>query len=327
MSRVLVTGANGFAGRVLCRALLQANSTPIAGLHSTASWSRLQTSVPGLAEHAVIGDLGANPNLHAALENVEAVVHLAARVHQMRDNAADPLLEFRRVNVDGTKALAAAAAEKGVRRFVFVSSVKVNGESTNGAAFSEEDVPNPHDPYGVSKWEAEQALRAIAGQTGIEFVIVRPPLVYGPGVRANFLRLMNLIARGIPFPAPASENRRSLVGIGNLSGFLVQCVNHPAAANETFLLSDGEDVSTRELVVRLGRALGRSARTIPLPEFPLRPLARLLRKEAALNRLFGSLAVDSSKARHKLGWTPPFTLDYGLAETARWYLQSPSQSP
>jgi nucleoside-diphosphate-sugar epimerase len=267
----------------------------------------------------VIGDLGATTSLTAALENVTAVVHLAARVHMMNDGATDPLKEFRRVNVEGTEALASAAAKQGVRRMIFVSSVKVNGELTSGTPFSEADRPDPQDPYAVSKCEAEEALRSIGVKTGLEIVIVRPPLVYGPGVRANFLRLTSLAARGIPIPLPNIGNRRSLIGVDNLADFLVRCVSHPEAADETFMVSDGEDVSTRELVVRLAQALGRSARFLPVPEFALRLAARLAGKEAALNRLLGSLVVDSGKARQELGWMPPVALDSGLAATARWY--------
>lgn len=322
MTRVLVTGANGFVGKALCRKLLHGGYAPRAGLRSPAPWPELEASTPGLTEFAVIGDLGADPNLTGALENVAVVVHLAARVHMMRDDSADPLGEYRRVNVDAAEAMACAAAKQGVRRMVFLSTVKVNGEWTSGRPFSDSDPPDPHDPYSVSKWEAEKALRSIGAKTGIEIVIVRPPLVYGPGVRANFLSLIKLVERGIPLPLPDIENRRSLIGVENLTDFLVRCVSHPEAANETFLVSDGEDVSTRELVSRLARALGRSARFLPVPEFVVRLAARMARKEAAADRLLGSLVVNSDRARQKLGWNPPVTLDSGLAETVRWYLES-----
>ena len=189
-----------------------------------------------------------------------------------------------------------------------------------------QDPPDPQDPYAVSKWEAEEALRSVAADTGIEIVIVRPPLVYGSGVRANFLRLMRLVERGIPLPVPDTRNRRSLIGVENLADILAVCTSHPGAANQTFMVSDGEDVSTRELVVRLARALGRPARFLPVPEFSLRLAARLVGKEAAVNRLLGSLVISSDKARQTLGWTPPVTLDGGLAATARWYLESSKQS-
>jgi nucleoside-diphosphate-sugar epimerase len=319
---VLVTGASGFVGKAVCRALLHAGYAPRAGLQYRARWPELQAAATALSDFAVIGDLGACPNLNDALESVAVVVHLAARVHIMDDAAVDPLKEYRRVNLDGTEALAQAAVKHGVRRIVFVSTAKVNGESTFAIPFTEEDPPDPQDPYGVSKWEAEEALRSIGARTGIEIVIVRPPLVYGAGVSANFLRLIKLVGRGLPLPLPDTHNRRSLVCVGNLADFLVKCVGHPEAANETFMVTDGEDVSTRELIVRLASALGRTARFLPVPEFAIRLAARLAGKEAAVDRLLGSLVIDSGKARQRLGWTPPVTLDNGLALTARWYLES-----
>jgi nucleoside-diphosphate-sugar epimerase len=240
----------------------------------------------------------------------------------MRDKSVNALEEYRRVNVHGTETLARAAAEQGVRRMVFVSTAKVNGESTSGRPFTEGDPPDPQDPYAVSKCEAEEALRSVAAKTGIDVAIVRPPLVYGPGVRANFLRLMKLVERGIPLPLPDTKNRRSLIGVENLADFLVLCASHSGAANQTFMVSDGEDVSTRELVARLARDLGRLARFLPVPEFLVRLAARLARKEAAVNRLLGSFYVSSDKARQRLAWKPPVTLDIGLAATARWYLES-----
>ena len=323
---ILVTGADGFVGKAVCRGLLRAGYNPRAGLQSCALWPELRAAAKGLREFSVIGDLSASPNFNRALENIAVVVHLAARVHIMHDGAVDPLKEYRRVNVDASQALACAAAKQGVRRMVFVSTAKVNGESTSGKPFTEGDAPDPQDPYAVSKWEAEEALRSVAADTGIEIVIVRPPLVYGSGVRANFLRLMRLVERGIPLPVPDTRNRRSLIGVENLADILAVCTSHPGAANQTFMVSDGEDVSTRELVVRLARALGRPARFLPVPEFSLRLAARLVGKEAAVNRLLGSLVISSDKARQTLGWTPPVTLDGGLAATARWYLESSKQS-
>ena len=325
MTKVLVTGADGFVGKAVCRRLLESGYTPRAGLWSADLWPALHEAAPRLGEFAILGDLGVNPSFREALDDVSAVVHLAARVHVMRDNAVDPLHEFRRVNVAGTAALARAAAKLGVRRFVFVSTAKVNGESTSGRPFAEGDGPAPQDPYAVSKWEAEEALHSVATETGLEVAIIRPPLVYGPGVRANFLRLMRMVARGLPLPLPDTNNRRSLIGVENLADCLVRCVSHLGAANQTFMVSDGQDVSTRELVARLARPLGRSARFLPVPEFALRLAARLLRKEPALNRLLGSFELDSGKVRRTLEWKPPVTLDSGLATTARWYLESSRQ--
>jgi len=327
VEKVLVTGADGFVGKVVCRRLLEAGYTPRAALWNAELWPKLQAATSGLSEFAVIGDLGANPNLNDALENVAAIVHLAARVHVMQDDTLDPLKEYRRVNVDGTEALACAAAKLGVRRMVFVSTVKVNGESSSGKPFTEGDPPDPQDPYAVSKWEAEEALRRVAAKTGLEIVIVRPPLVYGPGVRANFLRLMSLVERGIPLPLPDTKNRRSLVGVENLADLLTLCASHPGAVNETFMVSDREDVTTRDLIARIARVLGRSARFVPISEFAVRFAARLVGKEDAINRLLGSLTVSSDKAGQRLGWKPPVTLDSGLAATAGWYLESSRLMP
>jgi len=203
-----------------------------------------------------------------------------------------------------------------------VSTVKVNGESTTGRPFTEGDLPAPQDPYAVTKWEAEEALRCVSAETGLEVVIIRPPLVYGPGVRANFLRLMRLVERGLPLPLPNTNNRRSLIGVENLADCLIRCVTHLGAVNHTFMVSDGQDVSTRELVVRLAPLLGRSARFLPVPELALRLAARLVGKQSAIDRLLGSLEIDSNKVRRTLEWEPPITLGCGLEATALWYLES-----
>jgi nucleoside-diphosphate-sugar epimerase len=227
----------------------------------------------------------------------------------MSEAIVNPLAEYRRVNVAGTSAFARQAAAAGVKRFVFLSSVKVNGES---GRYTEADPPAPEDAYGISKHEAEAALRAIAKDTGMDVVIIRPPLVYGPGVRANFLALMRAVSRGIPLPLGAVNNRRSLVALGNLVDFIVTCIEHPAAANETFLLSDGEDLSTTDLIRRLAAAMGRPARLLPVPESVLIAGAALLGRRDIARRLLGTLQVDTSKAGQLLGWVPPITVDEGL---------------
>jgi UDP-glucose 4-epimerase len=235
----------------------------------------------------------------------------------MHDTAADPLTAFRAVNVEGTLNLARQAAAAGVKRFVFVSSVKVNGEATlPGQPFTADDAPAPLDAYGISKMEAEQALREIALQTGMEVVIIRPPLVYGPGVKANFAAMMRWLQRGVPLPLGAIHNQRSLVALDNLVDLIVTCLTHPAAANQTFLVSDGEDVSTTELLRRMGRAMGRPARLIPVPVSWLKLAAALVGKRDVAQRLCGSLQVDIEKTRRLLGWTPPLTLDQGLKKAA-----------
>ena len=250
---------------------------------------------------------------HKVLVGITNVVHLAARVHVMHDNVADPLAVFRAVNVEGTLSLALQAAAAGVKRFVFISSVKVNGESTPpGRAFAETDAPNPQDAYGQSKHEAEQGLRQLSADTGMEVVIIRPPLVYGPGVKANFAALMRAVQRGWPLPLGAVHNQRSLVALSNLVDFIVTCITHPQAANQTFLVSDGQDLSTTGLVRGMAQAAGVPARLLPVPVWALQAGATLLGKGDAVQRLCGNLQVDISKARTLLGWVPPVAVEEGL---------------
>ena len=305
---VLVTGANGFIGSALSARLAAERGFSVRGAVRTAAGAVL----PGV-ELVTVGGLGEETDWTAALEGRTAVVHLAARVHVMKDAAPDPLVDFRRTNVAGTRALATQAAAAGVRRFLFVSSLKVHGEE---GRFSESDAPRPVDPYGVSKDEAERALRQVGAETGMEIVIVRPPLVYGPGVRANFAALMRAIRRGLPLPVGAVNNRRSLVALDNLVDFLVVCMQHPAAGGETFLVSDGEDLSTPDLARRLGRAMARPARIFSVPPPLLEVGAALLRRRAAAVRLLGSLSVDVSKAQTLLGWSAPVSVDEGLRRAA-----------
>jgi UDP-glucose 4-epimerase len=261
------------------------------------------------------------------LREVDAVIHLAARVHVMKDTALDPLAEFRRVNVHGTLNLTRQAAATGVKRFVYVSSVKVNGESTlAGQAFTETAEPNPQDAYGVSKHEAEHGLREIASQSGMEVVVIRPPLVYGAGVKANFAALMRAVQRGWPLPLGAVHNQRSLVALDNLVDFIVTCTTHPQAANQTFLVSDGHDLATPELVRGLARAAGVPARLLPVPVWVLQAGATLLGKGDAVRRLCGNLQVDISKARELLGWVPPLSVDEGLHRAMVGGLPHPSGS-
>jgi len=239
----------------------------------------------------------------------------------MNDKSPDPLAEFRRVNVDGTAALARQAAASGVRRFVFLSSIKVNGEFTEaGQPFTADDVPAPEDPYGVSKHEAEQLLRQIAAETGMEVVIIRPPLVYGLGVKANFESMMRWLARGVPLPlAAVTNNRRSLVALDNLVDLIVTCLHHPAAANQTFLVSDDEDLSTAQLLKRMGAAIGQPARLFYLPPTLLKLGASVLNRPGIYQRLCGSLQLDIAKTRQLLGWTPPVSVDEGLRRAAEGF--------
>ncbi len=320
--RVLVTGADGFVGRSVCRRLIASGLVPIAGIRNPDIWPELQQAIPGLNAMAHTGDLGTSPDLRASLSGASVVVHLAARVHVMKESARDPLQEFRTVNVSGTRSVALAAAAAGVRRFIFVSTVKVHGESTSGSPFRHDSNLNPVDPYAISKREGEEALRAVAAETGIEFVIVRPPLVYGPGVRGNFMRLIKLVDRALPLPWPAGTNCRSMIGVDNLADFVVRCVHHPNAAGECFLVKDAEDLSTRELMARLARFLNRPLKLIPIPESWVRFAARLSSKQEAASRVLDSLVIDSSHAQELLAWSPPNTVDCGLASTARWYRES-----
>ena len=369
---VLVTGANGFIGRALCKRML-ADGYQVRG---AVRAERQMTVLPSGVERVQIGNIGPKTDWSKALVCIDGIVHLAARVHVMHDSAADPLSAFRRVNAAGTKRLAQQAAEAGVKRLVYISSVKVNGEKTEVESrgqrsgiktnsgiegfrnlgiegrkgrrsavyaklrrarevrgqggepkqfFSEKDVPEPQDPYAVSKWEAEQVLNDIAGKRGLEIVILRPPLVYGPGVRANFLRLVKLVKRGIPLPFGRVKNCRSLIYIENLVDAIVTCMTNPNAAGKTYFVSDREDVSTPDLIRRIAAASGRRALMLPVPVWMMRMAGRIIGRSDELERLFGSLTVDISKIHGELGWKPPFTMMEGIRETVLWYKEKRSK--
>lgn len=311
--KVLVTGASGFVGEaVIFRLLLDRKFIPIAAARGATRLNGLCTVVP----FELTGS-----NALPYLNDVRVVIHAAARVHVMNETSVDALTEFRKVNVEGTLRLARCAAKSGVKRFIFISSIKVNGESTVlGKPFKADDLPVPADPYGISKYEAEEALKQLSLDTGMEVVIIRPPLVYGPGVKANYLSMLTWLERGVPLPLGSIRNQRSLVAIGNLVSLIIRCINHPAAANQTFLVSDGEDLSTTQLLTRLSKALGRPSRLIPFPQWLLKLVALVLGKQAAVQRICGSLQVDISKNRELLGWTPPVSIDKAMCETAGDYL-------
>ncbi|WP_042268700.1 UDP-glucose 4-epimerase family protein [Paraburkholderia heleia] len=314
MSHVLITGANGFVGRALCVAFSRAG-------HSTTGLIRQPGGcVAGTQEWVHTGmNFAGLPEAWPAALQVDCVVHLAARVHFMQDVASDPLAEFRATNVDGTLRVAKAAHAKGVRRMVFVSSVKAMAEADEGHPLREDAPPLPQDPYGQSKYEAERALIQYGKESGLEVVIVRPPLVYGPGVRANFLRLMTAISQGLPLPLGAIRAKRSLVYVENLADALVHCATDRRAEGQCFLVADGDDLTVAELAHSLARHLQAPARFLPVPSGWLRLAGRLTGRSAQVDRLIGSLQVDTDHIRTVLDWRPPFSTDQGLAATARWY--------
>lgn len=308
MNLVSLTGASGFVGGAVASKLsrlgevnlLLAGRNPVSGL--MASYTFVQ-----------VAQIDAATNWAAALVDVDVVIHCAARVHVMNDTASDPLAEFRKVNVAGTLNLARQAVAAGVKRFIFVSSIKVNGERTAlGRPFTADDVPAPADAYGISKMEAEQGLRALAVESGLEVVIIRPVLVYGPGVKGNFASMIRLVKKGLPLPLAAIHNRRSLVGIDNLVDLIIRCIDHPAAANQIFLAGDGDDVSTTQLLRGVARAMDRPLRLIAVPTAFLTCGAMLLGKRTLAQRLLGSLQVDISRTCELLDWKPPFTVDEGF---------------
>ena len=305
--KALVTGATGLVGAGLLERLRQNGHQTIATVRSNPQ-----------SDQTLVGEINAQTDWSLALSNCDVVVHTAARVHQMRDAAADSLVECRRINTAGTLNLACQAAAANVKRLVFISTIKVNGEfSEGGQLFTADDVPAPADPYGVSKHEAEQLLRKVAAETGMEVVIIRSPLVYGPGVKANFESMMRWLVRGIPLPlAAVTNNRRSLVALDNLIDLIMTALHHPAAANETFLVSDGEDLSTADLLKRVGVALGQPARLFYMPTVLLKLGTTVINKPGIYQRLCGSLQLDISKTRQLLGWVPPLSVDEGLRRAA-----------
>ncbi len=307
---ILVTGANGFLGRALSLELRARNFSVRGALRSDAT-----------VGDVIVGDIGPNTVWQEALVGVDVIVHTAARAHIMSDTSGDPLSQYRKVNVEGTMNLARqAAVTASVRRFIYISSIKVNGESTlPGKPFTADDRPRPEDPYGISKWEAEIGLHQLVNETGMEIVIIRPPLVYGPGVQANFLRMMRWIYRGLPLPLGSIDNKRSLVALANLVDLIITCIEHPAASNQVFLLGYGQDVSTTELLYGIGKALDKPARLLPCPVSLLSFTAALLDKKGMLQRLTDSLQVDISKTRELLQWEPLISVDEGLRKVAEGF--------
>ncbi len=316
---IAITGANGFVGRALCTEAIR-RGMPVRGI------TRTPCILPDGVENIAVGEVNGETDWEAALQGCEIVIHLAARVHIMHDKSKDPLAEFRRINTAGSIRLAHCAVDAGVRRLVNVSSIGVNGPSTEGELeFTDRDVPDPHNPYSVSKWEAEQALNAIGLAGDLDVVTVRPPLVYGPGVGGNFLRLLGAVYRGIPLPLGLTRNYRDLVFVGNLVDFLLVCAHHPAARGNTYLVSDGTPVSTHALLRGLARSLGVPSRLFPVPPFLLQMVGNMTGYNAEFERLLSSLRVDSNKVRLELEWYAPFTLRQGLQATADWYRTTQSR--
>ncbi|MDZ4730664.1 MAG: SDR family oxidoreductase [Xanthomonadales bacterium] len=311
-SRILVTGATGFVGRALL-ARLQNSGRPVRVALRTPA------SICAAGEKTVVGDIGPDTDWQLALQGVGCVVHLAARTHVLDEDSADPMSAYRDINVLGSIRLAQQAAAAGVSRLIFMSSVKVNGEATRLHPFTETDVPAPLDAYGVTKAKAENALQRIGTETGIEIIILRPPLVYGPGVKGNLLRLLDLVHRGIPLPLASVRNQRSLLYVDNLADAIVCCVDAPAAGGAIYMVSDGEDISTPGLINKLAVAMGKMPRLLPCPPTLLTFGAGILGKRAMALRLTGSLAVDSSRIRRNLGWEPRCSLDQGLNAMVQWY--------
>lgn len=310
MQKVLVTGADGFVGKRFCHVLATEGFYVRAAVWSDQHFDQL----PDVVDKVCVGDIGRDVDWATALKDIDVIVHLAARVHMMRDEANDPLAEYCRVNVDGTKKLAEAAMKAGVRRFIFLSTIKVNGEEASvSKPFTEEDGPNPQDDYAVSKLEAENALRGMESQEAFKVTIIRSPLIYGPGVKANFKKLLEIA--GSPLPFKNIKNQRSFIFLDNLVSAIKGCVTHPLAEGKIFLVSDGQDASTSDLIKIIAMAKNKKAKLFFIPLCVLKVLARVVRKEESLMRLTGSLVVDSSKIRKLLSWNPPFTLEEGIKQT------------
>jgi nucleoside-diphosphate-sugar epimerase len=317
MKHALITGVSGFVGRALSKKMIDEGWQ----VRGTILASEIPPTIIKGIEPITIEPIGPKTNWKDVLAGIDIVIHLAARVHILHETASDPLEEFRITNTEGTAQLAKQASDAGVKRFVFMSTIGVNGDCSENMPFTESCIPVPHNPYSISKLEAEKRLADISLKTGMEIVVIRAPLVYGPGNPGNFLSLMQIISRGLPLPFKSVTNLRSLIYVGNLVDALTTCAVHPAAAGKTYLVSDGEDVSTPELIRRVANAMRKPARLFPVPLAVMHTMGAMAGKSRAVRRLLGSLTVNSSKIRTELGWAPPFSMEEGLKVTAEWYLQ------
>lgn len=308
--KILITGATGFVGLPLTKHLQQQGYPVVVAVR------QISHVIPLAIQQFPIGELLPGTDWEPALNDVDTIIHLAARVHVMKDKATNPLEEFRKVNTYSTINLAQQAASAGVKRFIFISSIKVNGEiSQEGQPFTSDDTFIPNDPYGLSKYEAEQGLFKIAEQTSMQVVVIRPSLIYGPGVKANFKSMLQWLSKPIPLPLGAIHNKRSFVALDNLLSLITTCIDHPAAANQIFMVSDGEDISTSELLRYLSNALGQSPKLIPVPQKFLEKVLKVLGKDSIVQRLCGNLQVDIQKNKDILNWEPPISLREGLRRT------------
>lgn len=317
-TNILISGATGFVGTHLCEALSHAGVRIFGTLLPTESETSLVKGVVPVR----IEEIGPDISLREVLKDIHVVIHLAARVHVMHESSADPLREFRKVNVLGSVNVARQAAAAGVKRFVFISTIGINGNDSGSTAYTETDSPHPHNPYSVSKYEAEQELRRVSTETGMEIVVIRAPLVYGPKNPGNFLSLLRVLSKGVPLPLASIRNEKSFIYVGNLVNALILCSMHPAAAGNTYLVSDAELISTPELIRQLARAVGYPARLFPFPTGLLRLIGKFIGKTAAVDSLLCSLKLDTSKIRAELQWTPPFTMEKGLVDTGSWYVKN-----
>lgn len=312
MAKILVTGATGFVGKCLVPELISAGHDVRCAVSQKVDWLA--------AEQVLVDKLEHDPDWTSALSEIDVVIHLAARVHIMNEKSGSALDEYRQINSIATRNLAQHAAKCGVKRFVFLSSIKVNGEYTvNNVPFTEESAPKPEDPYGLSKLYAEQYLQTISQETGLEVVIIRPPLIYGPQVKANFLKMLGLVKKGLPLPFGQVKNSRNLLYVGNLVSALCTVVSHPNAANQTYLVADDESLSLTQMMNLIAQAMDVKLRLIPIPVGMMAALFRLLGLKSLTTRLFGSLEVSNHKIKSQLGWVPPVHVAEGLTETVKWY--------